>query len=115
MSVAFEVYVATLHSTARDWDDAQERLTGVSTSLAEADVALLGSRVAPAARAFVAAWEAEIRRLQQRTGQHAQALRDTATGFRSSDQEVVERNQTLLAFVDRDMTPSSTMTVGGIR
>lgn len=107
MSLELQIYHAKLQATAKVWDDADERLTGAATSLGEADVALLGSRVAPAARAFVTTWAAEIRRLQKASSEHAEALRATSSSFRATDDESVQRAQTLMAWTQRDMTPTN--------
>lgn len=100
-----QVWFARLRDAAEVWDDGREGLTGAATSLTDAPVALLGSRVEPHAKAFVDTWAAELRRLSAAADQHATALRDSATMFSRADQLSVQESQELLPWVERDATP----------
>ena len=107
-----QVWFARLRSAADVWDDGREGLTGAATSLAEAQVGLLGSRVAPHAQAFVDTWSAELRRLSAAAESHADALRESATLFSTADQLSVQESQELLPWVERAATPGAP---GGVR
>lgn len=100
-----QVWFARLRGAAEVWDDGQERLTGAVTSLSEAPLGLLGSRVEPHAKGFVDAWSAELRRLAAAADVHAAALRDSATLFSTADQLSVRESQELLPWVERDAAP----------
>lgn len=102
-----QVWFARLRDAAQVWDDGHEQLTGALTSLAEAPVELLGSRVQPHAEAFVDAWTQELRRLAATADDHAGALRDTASLFARAEQLSVEESQDLLPWVDRTATPGA--------
>ena len=101
------VWFGRLRSAADVWDDGQEGLTGARTSLAEAPLGLLGSRVEPHARAFVETWGAELGRLAAAADAHAAALRDSASMFSTADELSVEESQELLPWVERAATPGA--------
>lgn len=103
--MSVQVWFARLRQAADVWDDGREALTGAGTSLTEAPLELLGSRVEPHARTFVDTWSAELRRLAAAADQHAVALRDTATLFSMADQLSVAESQALLPWMDRDAAP----------
>lgn len=102
-----QMWFDRLRGAAEVWDDGQEGLTGARTSLADAPLGLLGSRVEPYARAIVDAWGAELGRLATAADAHAAALRDSATMFSTADQLSVEQSQDLLTWVDRSATPGA--------
>ena len=110
--MSIQVWFARLRDAADVWDDGREGLTGAVTSVSEAPLELLGSRVQPHAQAFVDTWAAELRRLAGAAEGHAVALRDSATLFAGADQLSVQESQELLPWVERAATPGAP---GGVR
>jgi hypothetical protein len=100
------VYLEALSRSAQSWEDQGEVVRGGRKSLGEVDASLLGARVQPVAQAFIDAWMTEIKRLEDAAGHHAEALRDASLLFRQSDQDVVERSQQLMAWTDRNTSPT---------
>lgn len=105
--MTIHVWYARLRQAADVWDDGGEQLTGAATSLTEAPLELLGSRVEPHAKAFVDTWAAELRRLATAAEGHATALRDSATMFSTADQLSVQESQELLPWLERTATPGA--------
>lgn len=102
-----QVWFARLRQAADVWDDSGERLTDAGTSLSQAQLETLGSRVEPHAKAFLDTWSAELRRLAAAADEHAAALRDSATLFSIADRLSVQESQELLPWVERDATPGA--------
>lgn len=100
------VYLDALNRSAQAWEDQGEVVRGGRKSLGEVDASLLGSRVQPAAQAFVDAWMKEIKRLEDAAVDHGEALRDASLLFQQSDQDVIERSQQLMAWTDRNVSPT---------
>lgn len=98
------VYLEALSRSARSWEDQGDVVRGGRKSLGEVDASLLGSRVQPAAQAFIDTWMTEIKRLEDAAGNHAQALRDASLLFQQSDRDVVERSQRLMSWTDRNVS-----------
>lgn len=104
--MSFHVYPSALFSSARAWEDTSETVRGASKSLADVDANLLGDRVSGAAEAFIDAWMLEIKRLQTAAADHGDALRETALLYHQADTDVVERSQQLMAWADRNVSPT---------
>lgn len=104
--MSLQVYLAALARSAQGWEDQGEVVRGGRKSLGEVDASLLGSRVQPAAQAFIDAWMTEIKRLEDAAVDHGEALRDASLLFLQSDQDVVERSQQLMSWTDRNVSPT---------
>lgn len=100
------VYLAALAESAQAWEDTSESVRGARKSLTDIDATLLGDRVAPSAQAFIDTWMTEIKRLQTAATDHSDALRDASLLFDQADTDVVERSQQLMAWTDRDTSPT---------
>lgn len=91
---------------ARDaWEEQSEALAGPRKNLLQAEPSLLGSRVGPAATAFLDTWAKQVDRLRQDAAGHSDALAQTMYDFLITDAEAVESTQQLLLWEDRDTTP----------
>lgn len=99
------VYLAALNKSAQAWEDTSESVRGSRKSLSDADVSLLGNRVAGAAKSFVDTWMTEIKRLQTTAADRGDALRDAALLYAHADSDVIERSQQLMVWTDRDVSP----------
>lgn len=89
------------------WEDQAEALHGPFRNLAQAEASLLGSRVGPAATAFLATWEARVDTLRRAAAAHADALAGAAYDIHSADADSVQAVQDLLMWSDRDTQPFS--------
>lgn len=103
------VYLAALNASAQHWEAAGETIRGARRSLADVDAALLGPRVATAARAFMDTWLAETKTLQTAASDHGDALREAALLVHQADADAIDRSQQLLLWTDRDITPTGTL------
>jgi hypothetical protein len=100
------VYLAALTSSAQAWEDTSETVRGSRKSLSDVTPSLFGDRVESHAQAFIDAWMSEIKRLQTLASDHGDSLRETALLFDHSDRDAVERSQQLVAWTDRDVSPT---------
>ena len=89
------------------WEDQAETLHGPFRNLAQADAALLGSRVGPVADTFLVTWEARVAGLRRDAAAHADALAGAAYDIASADAEAVDAVQDLLLWSDRGTEPFS--------
>lgn len=108
--MSLHVYLAALARAAQGWEDQGQVVRGGRKSLGDVDASQLGSRVQPAAQAFIDTWMTEIKRLEDAAVDHSEALRDASLLFQQSDQDVVERSQQLMTWTDRNVSP----TTGGL-
>lgn len=98
----------TVMVAAKDaWEDQSEALDAPFRNLAQADPNLLGSRVGPAATAFLATWEARVDTLRRAASGHADALVGAMYDLRSADADNVQAIQDLLMWSDHDTEPYS--------
>lgn len=74
-----------LTSAATVWDETAATVRSGRTSLEGAEPALLGTRVAPSASTFLAAWEAELLRITTGAEHNAEALRAVVRDFALTD------------------------------
>ena len=100
------VYLAALNTSAQAWEDTGETIRGSRKSLADIDTSLLGPRVATAAQGFIDTWLSEIKTLQTAATDHGDALREAALLVHQADADVVARSQSLLAWTDRNASPT---------
>lgn len=100
------VYLAALQTSAQNWEDNAETIRGSRKSLDDIDPSLLGPRVAAAAQVFIDTWMAEIKVLETSANDHGDALREAALLYHHADQDVIERSQQLLAWTDRNISPT---------
>jgi hypothetical protein len=107
--MSISMWTSALRRAATGWRDQAEGLDGPRRNLAQADTGLLGSRVGPAAAAFLTTWEERVRGLGDRAERHADALDATMFDFLLTDTESVQRTQGLLLWQDRDTPP-----IGGV-
>jgi hypothetical protein len=103
---SLSVYLAALTASAQAWEETSETVRGARKSLTDVDATLLGDRVAPSARAFIDTWMTEIKRLQTAATDHSDALRDASLLYDRADTDVVERSRQLMAWTDRDASPT---------
>lgn len=97
-----QVRTSAIHAARTAWEDRSEALEGPYRNLAQADAALLGSRVGPVAAAFLVTWEQRVRRLGREASRHSDALAAAVHDFLRSDAESLQRTQDLLLWSDRD-------------
>jgi hypothetical protein len=89
------------------WEDQSEALHGPLRNLSQAEPLLLGSRVAPAASAFLSTWESRVDALRRAASDHADALAGASYDIHSADAEAVQAVQELLTWPHRDTPPFS--------
>ncbi|PUA79019.1 hypothetical protein [Nocardioides currus] len=104
--MSLRVYLAALDTAATAWEETSEDVRGCGKSLADADVTLLGDRVEGAARAFVDTWMTEVKRLRTDAADHGDTLREARLLYAQADSDVVERSQQLMAWTDRNASPT---------
>lgn len=97
----FSVWRASLVRAAHDWEDQSEVLNGARKSLSSASPPLLGSRVAPAATAFLTARTEQLDVLRRRAALHADALDAARTDFLGTDRLTAEQARSLLPWDQR--------------
>lgn len=95
----------SLQRAAVQWEDRAEQLHGARATLDDADPALLGTRVADAARAFLETWRREVGRLRAEADDHATALRGAASDTDLADARSRDDMRRLMAWPDRGTTP----------
>ena len=100
------VYLAALNSSAQAWEDTGETIRGSRKSLADIDASLLGPRVATAAQVFIDTWLSQIKSLQTAATDHGDALREAAVLVHQADSDTIARSQQLLAWTDRNASPT---------
>jgi hypothetical protein len=103
--MTIQAWTGTLLAASTAWQDCAEKLDGPRKNLAQAQPELLGSRVSPAASAFLTTWEQQVRNLRTRAAAHSDALAQTMYDFAITDAESVERTQQLLMWDDRATRP----------
>ena len=103
------VWAHKLLESAEGWGQQADGLYGAGKSLSAAqdDVALLGSRVAPAAASFLSHWGDTLEALRKEADQHDASLTRTAQELEAADKDTVEGMQRLLSWGDRDATPAA--------
>lgn len=107
--MTLRMWTAALREARDAWDEQAEALAGPRKNLLQAESSLLGSRVGPAAEAFLSTWEQQVDRLRQDAAGHADALAQTMYDVLVTDAETVERTQQLLMWEDRNTPPVSTV------
>jgi hypothetical protein len=103
--MTIQAWTATLSAARTAWDDQAEALDGPYRNLAQTTPSLLGSRVGPAAEAFLTTWEQRVRQLGRDASSHADALAASMYDFLLTDAESVQRTQDLLMWGDHDTPP----------
>ena len=103
--MSIQRWTATLAAARDAWEQQAEGLDGPRKNLAQAESALLGDVVGPAAEAFLATWEQRTKALRDQASAHSDSLAATMYDFLLTDQESVEATQQLLAWSDRDTQP----------
>ncbi len=103
--MTIQVWTATLSQARTAWEDQAETLDGPRKNLAQADSALLGDVVGPAAEAFLTTWEQRTKALRDQASAHADALAASMYDFLLTDQKSVQATQQLLMWSDRDTLP----------
>lgn len=101
------VYLAALNTSAQAWEDTGETIRGSRKSLADIDASLLGPRVATAAQGFIDTWLSEIKSLQTKATDHGDALREAAMLVHQADEDTIARSQQLMAWTDRNASPTA--------
>lgn len=95
------VWQASLVRAAHDWENQSEVLNGARKSLSSASPSLLGSRVAPAATAFLTAWTEQLGVLRRRAALHADALDAARIDILGIDRLTAEQARSLLPWDQR--------------
>lgn len=103
--MTIQMWTSALRRAATGWRDQAEGLDGPRRNLGQADAGLLGSRVGPAAEAFLTTWESRVRALGDRAERHADALDAATYDFLLTDAESVQQTRRLLLWQDRDTPP----------
>ena len=70
--MTIQVWTSALVAARTAWEDQAEALDGPYRNLAQATPSLLGSRVGPAADAFLATWEQRVKQLGRDASGHPQ-------------------------------------------
>ncbi|MBS2938558.1 hypothetical protein KDN32_12480 [Nocardioides sp. J2M5] len=103
--MTLQVWTATLAQARTAWEEQSEALDGPRKNLVQADSALLGDVVGPAAEAFLTTWEQRTKVLRDQASAHADALAASMYDFLVTDRESVQATQQLLMWSDRDTQP----------
>lgn len=103
--MTLQVWTATLARARTAWEEQAEGLDGPRKNLVQADSALLGDVVGPAAEAFLTTWEQRTKVLRDQASAHADALAASMYDFLVTDRESVQATQQLLMWSDRDTQP----------
>jgi len=102
------VWPSALNDAADGWDDQAEALNQALSSLNRVEASALGSRVSPAASAFLETWRTQLKARVAEAEAHADALRTSARSYQATDSASVDRMQELLPWDQRDLTPQPT-------
>lgn len=104
--MTIQMWTAAVRRAAAGWRGQAEGLGGPRRTLAQTEAGLLGSRVGPAAEAFLTTWEIRVRSLSERAERHADSLDAATFGLIQADAESVQRTQRLLLWQDRTTSPT---------
>ena len=105
--MTIQMWTAALARSRDEWEEASEGLNGPRKNLTQADPALLGDRVGPAADAFLTTWEQRVLVLRDLAAGHSDSLAQAMYDFLGTDQESVRSTQQLLMWDDRNTPPVS--------
>jgi hypothetical protein len=107
MTGGFEVWLDALRTSATEWDDQAAELRAARRSLADGSSATaeLGSRVAPAAHAFLETWISGLKTHVEHAAAHSQSLSDATLTYQTTDADQAARLAGLMPWGDRALRP----------
>ena len=107
MTGGLKVWLDGLRSAAAEWDDQAEELRGARRALNDGSSSVneLGSRVAPAAEAFLDAWIIGLAARVEDAAAQPISLSDAAASYQATDATQAAELANLLSWNDRDLRP----------
>lgn len=107
MTGGLEVWLDSLRTAGAEWDDQAEELRKARRALDDGSSSVneLGSRVAPAAEAFLDAWITGLAARVDEAAEHSTALTDAASTYTTTDESRSAELASLLAWDDRNLRP----------
>lgn len=97
-----EVSLAALRKAGNAWDEQSDIIHSAARNFSQAEVALLGQRVASAAGTFVAVWFDELDVIKREAISHATALTEASLDFAGTDTAVRDQMRGLLPVEARE-------------